>query len=291
MRSPFVRALAPSVALLAAVLLGGAARADEAVGNDEVTLKNGGSIRGTVVASEPGTRVTILELGAKEPRVIPWDQVSGVERGKFAPAPPAPAAPPAPGAPQQPALTPGTPGVVHLHVASPEPVQIYKHRESYGVTSGGNTFVIDTPRLVCAAPCDVLVDGRRGREFDVEGDGVVPSDWFRLDGLTGDQQLDVSPGSAGVHTGGMLLLGVGAAAVGVGALGAVAGAIGTSPKSNGKGFVRNDGLETAGFVVAGTGVVAIASGIVMMVTSGTSIRLHPPGAGAEVKPRYWLGEF
>src|SRR5688572_26530848 len=49
---------------------------------DEVVLKNGGMVRGTVLAIEPGTSVTIAVPGVEEPRVIPWDEVDEVERGK-----------------------------------------------------------------------------------------------------------------------------------------------------------------------------------------------------------------
>jgi hypothetical protein len=286
MRSPFLRSILPSAALACVLVCVVAARADDSVGNDEVALKDGGSIRGTVVSSEPGRSVTILVLGEKEPRVIPWDQVSGVERGRFAP-PPVAVAPS--GGP--PPLVPGTPGVVRLHVQSPVPVAIYKHRDSYGQTSRGTTLVLDTPRPVCASPCDALLDGRLGREFSAAGDDAVESPRFSFAALTGDQELDVSPGSPGLRTGGYLLLAVGGLGVGAGTLLAVAGAIGTSPKAHGAGFVRNDGLETGGFVILGTGLVAMVGAFVAIAESGTTIRLRPVGATAEVKPRYWAGEF
>jgi hypothetical protein len=277
----------PSGALASVVLCVGAARADDSIGNDEVTLKNGGSVRGTVVSSEPGQSVTILVLAEKEPRVIPWDQVNGVERGKFA-APLAAAAPS--GSPPAQALVPGTPGVVRLHVQSPVPVEIYKHRDSHGETSRGTTIVLDTPRPVCASPCDVLVDGRRGREFSAAGDHAIESPRFSLAGLTGDQELEVS-GSPGLRAGGYLLLALGGIGLGAGTLLAFAGAVGTSPNPHGSGFIRNDGLETGGFVMLGTGAVAMVGAIVAIAASGTTIRLRPDGATAEAKPRYWAGEF
>lgn len=287
MRSPFLRSFLPSAALASVLLCVGAARADDSVGNDDVTLKNGGSVRGTVVSSEPGQSVTILELGEKGPRVIPWDQVSGVERGRFAPLPAA-AAPS--GDPRAQALVPGTQGVVRLHVQSPVPVEIYKHRDSYGQTSRGDTIVLDTPRPVCASPCDVLVDGR-GREFSAAGADAVESPRFSLAALTGDQQLDVSPGSPGLRAGGYLLLALGGIGVGAGTILAVAGAIGTSPNPHGPGFIRNKGLETGGFVMLGTGVAATIGAIVAIAESGTTIRLRSDGATGEAKPRYWAGEF
>jgi hypothetical protein len=281
MRPIFLRALAPFALLAAVVFSASGAGAEDSIGNDEVMLKNGGSIRGTVVASEPGTSVTILELGQKEPRVVPWDLVGGVERGKFTPAPPSAGT----------ALVPGTPGVVKLHVDSPVPVGIYKHRDSYGATSRGQGIVLDTPRLVCTSPCDTLLDGRLDREFTVASDLAVESDRFRLGPFTGGQDLLVSPGSPGLRTGGFALLGLGSTALGLGTLGAVAGAIGTSPNSHGTGFIQNKGLETAGFVTLGTGAVAIIGSIVAIAESGTTVQLRPSGASAARKPRYWAGEF
>jgi hypothetical protein len=251
------------------------------MGQDEVTLKDGGSVRGTVVSSEPGVGVKLLELGAKEPRVIPWDQVTAVERGKFAQQPAAVSTSPVQGAP----------GVVRLHVVSPVPVEIYKHRDSYGETSRGTTIALDTPREVCTSPCDIVVDGSRGREFSVAGSQAVESARFVLAGLTGDQQLDVSPGSPGLRTAGSLLLAGGGVAIGVGALLAFAGAVGTSPKQDGDGFNRNVGLENTGLVLLGTGGAAFVGAIVMLIESKTAVDLHPSGSSAAVKPRYWAGEF
>src|SRR5689334_7458739 len=71
-------------AIASTLLATSLAFADDSVGNDEVTLKNGGSLRGTLISSEPGLSVKLLELGGKEPRVIPWADVDHVERGRFA---------------------------------------------------------------------------------------------------------------------------------------------------------------------------------------------------------------
>lgn len=52
--------------------------------DDEVTLKDGGAVRGVVVSVEPGKGVTIVVPGQKEPRAIPWSQVADVQKGKYA---------------------------------------------------------------------------------------------------------------------------------------------------------------------------------------------------------------
>src|SRR5437016_6284057 len=61
----------------------GAAAAAGDAGADEVSLKNGGIVRGTVVELEPGDHVTVQVLGASKPRVISWVQVADVDRGKY----------------------------------------------------------------------------------------------------------------------------------------------------------------------------------------------------------------
>lgn len=104
----------PFAALAAVSLLFATSARAQDVGQDEVTLNNGGSIRGTLISSEPGTSVKILEAGQKEPRVIPWSQVSDVERGKYAPkgaVQPGPAGPGygAPVTPPRPLPPPRTP--------------------------------------------------------------------------------------------------------------------------------------------------------------------------------------
>lgn len=53
--------------------------------DDEVTLKDGGAIRGVVVSIEPGKGVKIVVPGEKDPRSIPWSQVADVQKGKYAP--------------------------------------------------------------------------------------------------------------------------------------------------------------------------------------------------------------
>jgi hypothetical protein len=171
------------VPLLASLLLlpYSAAAADSTMGQDEVTLKNGGTIRGTVVSSEPGVSVRIIELGSTEARTVPWAQVGDIERGKFAPkgpsvqpgsagpgygpaapayVPPIPVPVPAQGAPQN---------QVRLHVNSPQPATAVSHRVAYGRIGWGG-FAIDTATPVCMSPCDQVFDSGTGQMYSVERD-------------------------------------------------------------------------------------------------------------------------
>jgi hypothetical protein len=288
----------PSIAAalaVAALLVSTAALADDP-GADEVSLKNGGTIRGTVVSSEPGTSVKILEMGAKEPRTIPWSQVSDVERGKYTPraepqpgaagpgyiAPSAPLAIPAP----EPQL--GEMGVVRLHIESPEPVQIFEHAAPQIAGVGGYAVVIDNSRLVCASPCDRVIDGRLGQRFSARGDfpGVKS---FTLSGFKDDLSLDVKPGSNGMRTGGVWATTLGGIGLLTGLTTFLLGSAFSSIETSSSG----SGTKTAGVgIMVGSGVV-LAGGIVLLATSGTSFRLHPTGAAPskEARARYWLGEF
>lgn len=295
----------PIIATLTAVslLLGGSARAGD--GEDEVTLKNGGTIRGTVVSSEPGESVKIIELGAKEVRVVPWAQVSDVERGKFAPksAPqPGPAGPgygaaPPPKAIPAPEPALGAPGVVRLHVESPQPVRVVTEgATTYGAVRGYG-FAIQEIKHVCASPCDKVIDGTDGRRFSLASEEVPPPDPFTFAQMTGDVTLHVDPGSYGRRSAGswLSILGLTAAVTG-GTLWLVSGIGAENVDSDPSNDDGGGALKTVGIVSLIGGGAALAGGIVLWATSGTSVTLEqhgekPAGKAAQVKPRYWLGEF
>jgi hypothetical protein len=294
------------IAIAASLLLapGVASAADSTLGQDEVTLKNGGSIRGTVVAAEPGVDVKIIELGATAVRTLPWSEVADVQRGKYtattsttAPSPPPPPPPPtyAPGPTY--AQGPSFPGAVQmpvrLHVSSPEPATVVA-REEYariGWTS------IGVEQDVCASPCGSVFNASSGLTYRIKGD-FPTSPSFSLIGRTGDVEVAVTPGSRGLRAGGIVLIALGGAAVLVGGAVAAAGAIQSSTTTyNDDGTTSQgdgSGTETTGFVVMGGGVAAIIGGVIALVSSKTSIDVHSmesSGQPASFAPRYWAGEF
>ncbi len=294
--APF--ALAGSLLLVPA----GASAADPTMGQDEVSLKDGGSIRGTVVSSEPGVSVKIIELGETAARTIPWAQVSGVERGRYAPnaemtvplaPPPPPSAPPPP--PSEPEPRVRMP--VRLHISSPVQATVVA-REEYariGWTS------IGFEREVCASPCDQIFDGSTGHTYSLTGD-FPTSPSFSLTGRRGTVDVDLSPGSRGLRAGGIVLIALGGAAVLIGAGFATVGAMQSSTSTvsyNADGTTTrtpNSGAsaETVGFVVLGGGVAAIIGGVVALVSSKSTIDVHGRGEAKEAvapAPRYWAGEF
>lgn len=263
-------------------------------GLDEVTLKNGGAIRGTVVASEPGTSVKIIEMGQKEVRVIPWSQVSDVERGKYAPKAPAQPGPAGPGygaapppAPVEPKV--GAPGVVRLHVDSPVPAQVIEHVGTTVGGIGGYAVVMTQLRPVCTSPCDHVIDGSKGQAFALAGAFPVPRA-FTLIGYTGDVSVTLKPGSLGRRTGGVWATIIGGTALLSGAFMLPLAYILPSDTTSGP----SPGMKNAGIGLLVGGGVTLVGGIVLLATSGSKIRIDQGAPAREVgkiEPRYWMGEF
>lgn len=280
------------VGLVAAALaFAGAARADD-LGNDEVTLKNGGSVRGTVVSLEPGTSVKIIEYGEKTPRVIPWGQVADVEKGKFAPktvAQPGPAGPGygTPPPPSQPVAPPepklGSRGVVRLHVESPVPARILAHEAPTVGHVGGYVFVMDRAQGVCMSPCDKVLDGSAGQTFSVHGEFPTPEP-FTLAPHSGDMTLKLKPGSNGMRAGG-------AWAVVFGSLGVIGGAI-TLPIAYAVRSHASPALRLAGIGQLAAGLPLLGGGIALLILGKSSYSLQPSvSRTGAIQPRYWMGEF
>jgi hypothetical protein len=286
-----------------------AAAADPTMGQDEVTLKDGGTLRGTVVSSRPGVGVKIIELGQTSARMIPWAEVGDVERGKYAPAKakavhavqPGSAGPGYGGSVATPVPAPTPPAhEVRLHVESPMPTLLYSHSTAFGAVNGYG-FVIDSATPVCSSPCDKVLDPGSGQTYTAGGD-FNSSPPFTLAGREGDVELKVAPGSHGVRVLGYALIITGGVAVIAGASIALLGAALPSTNTN----YNDDGTTTTtdagngwmaptGLAITGGGVAAIVGGIVAIVESKTKIDLHPMGAASgqatATAPRYWMGEF
>jgi hypothetical protein len=284
-----------------------AAWADEP-GQDEVTLKGGGSIRGTVLVVEPGKSVEIAVAGEPQPRVVPWSDVDQVQKGKFAPPPAAPAAPPPPPPPAAPPLPPapklGDPGVVRVHLDSPvRATLVHEYDAAVPITEAwvdrfGNTVTRDAAATVtqkdklCGAPCDQVMRD----DLDLRIVGPFPSSpLFSLAGKTGDVTVQVNPGSKGLYGGGVaaIVLGITAAVAGAVVLPVNQAASTTTDLNTGaKVHVPNPGLGGAGIGLVAGGLVALGGGIAMVVLGGTKVTVTQAGAArTAARPRYWMGEL
>jgi hypothetical protein len=117
---------------------------------------------------------------------------------------------------------------------------------------------------VCEAPCDQAVERRADYRYFVEGPGVTRSGTFALD--DGAWSVVVDPGSSAQRY----------ARVPIILLGGV-GAVVDSALMVGRAF--DDGYDEdlflGGGISLGIGLAAVATGIVLMATSGTGIDLEP----------------
>lgn len=294
-------------AIVSVILLIASSVMAQDLGSDEVTLKNGGSVRGTVVSVEPGTKVVILELGQKEPRTIPWAEVADVQKGKYAPPTQGGETQPGPAGPgyEEPDRRP--PGEeapdprkgVELRIESNRPVLLLESLGSTVVQAGRYAVAIEHGRVACESPCDRKIDGSKGQAFSISGDGVINSDPFYLKDRGGPTTLVVDAGSARVRAGGVWLTTFGGIFTGIGGL-----TLGLGYGLTGDADLQNI-MKISGGVSLGVGLSMLAAGIPMIVTQSTSVEVTDTAGESALNwnadstsyrpraraPRAWAGEF
>jgi hypothetical protein len=239
-------------------------------GEDEVDLNGGGLVRGTVVLLAPGVVVAILVQGSNELLRVPWAEVKRVNRRKNLP-------PPAVNSPAHPAgPTLGAPRI-RIQALSPG-VTLYEVSSEIAVagTTGSVSAVLLRP--VCRAPCNQVVDGRRGQSFFFGGDGTSMSSTFHLAERSGDITVDVSPGSASMQRWGVLLTSLGIPSFVTGAILVPIGAMATSEDAHGiRRASPSAGLMVAGGIFAAAGVGLIVGGLHMAFQNQTTFSFHRQG--------------
>jgi hypothetical protein len=272
--------LGAAVALLGAAAPAFAAEDDagasEDLGTDEVVLKNGGTVRGTIVSYEPGQDVVIKVYGKKQPRTIGWAEVADVERGKYKPRPKDDDDDPGPAGPgygdDKPSEVPkeipvdtDEQGVVVLHINSDDPdLALFEMTGSGAFAGGYGVATFSTATFICRAPCDKVIDARDGRPFRFGGDGVTDSDSFSLSEWQGHVVVDVDVGSSTARTAGVWMTILGAPFVLSGGIGmgvALSGSIDAAPVA-------------ISSVILGTGIVVTSIGIPLMVNNDTDYELR-----------------
>jgi hypothetical protein len=275
MRTPLLVSALVVFALLPAI-----ARAEgpENPGEDEISLKNGGMLRGTVVAVEPDNRATIVVNGRQ--RTVPWTEIDKVERGKYkaeVPPTPEPAAPepaaPEPAASAEPAEPAPAPGAPHVHIEANWPnVEIVRIESGVPVTTDRGTTSGIVVHPVCKAPCGEVVDGRDGAQFYFAAPGMVSSKTFGLADKSGDITARIKGGSEGRRYGGLAMTIAGGASTLTGGIFLVAGgAMSADPTEAAKG----QRMVTVGAVTLGVGATLLVPGIVLLTTNRTSFELVP----------------
>ena len=129
--------------------------------------------------------------------------------------------------------------------------------------------------FVCGAPCDLVIDGRPGQRFTLEGE-FPTSSAFPLHEKSGDVTLKVEPGSKGLRAGGVAATIVGALGMTIGGVMLLSGSLAVDPNGGNGG---TDPMVAEGAVTAGVGTAVLIAGIIMIVNGRTGYEFSS-GAGA-----------
>jgi hypothetical protein len=251
----------------------------QAEGEDEITLKNGGSVRGTIVTVEPGESVKIIELGSQEPRVLRWDEVADVEKGKYArheeSAPPANTTARAPAQPAQRPPSrpvPAAPTGPTVHIDSPVPSTLMGSRG----TIDGRASLFEP---LCESPCDRPTGGSPSTEYYISGDfGKTPT--FTLRDYGGTPTVVVTPVRRGQRAAGIALT----------VIGSVMTVVGTSLLLDQLAEHHSgDEVLFSGVIFTPAGVLTAVTGAILWGTSGTHVKVTAPGYETAVRLRPWAG--
>ncbi|AKT37901.1 uncharacterized protein CMC5_020440 [Chondromyces crocatus] len=132
-------------------------------------------------------------------------------------------------------------------------------------------------RTACEAPCNRVVEGKKGQSFFVGAPGMIPSRGFGLEDYQDDVTVRVDGGSMAARQIGYLASALGGVAMAGGGIMLAYGYGGSDSRlSNGRIVEgRNEALTTGGFITLGAGAAVLATGIVLAVTNSTSIEIVP----------------
>jgi len=231
-------------------------------GADEVSLKNGGMLRGTVVAVEPGNSVTIVVYGTGEKRTISWDEVEDITQGKYGSDEKKPAD-------SEQNVSPDGEDL-RLHVEADDPaVKLYRHLGSShiaAVGSSGGSMVgsVEHYEQICQAPCDMAITEPNG-EYFYAGDGILPSETFNFQGRQGDTGMSVLAGPSAPRVAGKILTFYFGIPLTIG--GTTAMVLGFTLPNDGATGMDTDPWKIAGGVMLGVGATALVTGLVLWATS------------------------
>jgi hypothetical protein len=122
-----------------------------------------------------------------------------------------------------------------------------------------------TPRLVCMAPCDQLVDGSVLDELFLGGEGIARSSAFHLPARAAQVEIKAAPQSPVSLTLSAVFLPVGSAGV-VGGLVGLGAILNGSPR----------GTAITGEVLFGVGGALLVTGTVLLITGRTTYSVDQP---------------
>ena len=165
-------------------------------------------------------------------------------------------------------------GIVRLHVVSPAPVRLRAHTGRIVETHYGNVAITQYEALqpICDSPCDLVIDGRFGREFSltVTNDAFPDPPPFMLWKYQGPLTVRVIPGNTARLVAGRVMTFVG----GIGAIIGL-GTLLVAASSSGP----NDGKLILAGAVLGPSAGLLVAGIPLWASSTTTLRFEPRGVG------------
>lgn len=241
--------------------------AAQSAGSDAVILKDGTTIRGTLIEVITNQRVRIQVEGGKIATII-WDVIERVEEApRVAPPPvtPPPVTPPV--APPPPQAGPTT----VIHIDSPVPVLLERE------------WAEGAWQPVCESPCDAPLPV--GSLYRIGGPGTRRSKPFVVSPQNGRVSLDVDRASTGGFALGITLVTVGPVVFLVGVVVTLLGwaesrsvtycSAPPCPQDN-----NGSGMMAAGFITMGVGAVGTVIGAVLL---GGNLRTKVGQFGAPVQ--------
>ncbi len=264
-------------AALHVLTVAGPAMAQQPAPSDNVVLKDGGSIKGTLIEVLPGDHATV-QLPSGQTATVRWDVIHHIERGGVTVQ--TQQAPQANTVVVQAPAAPAALGKATVHMEGDQEIVLERQYGGQWVT-------------VCNAPCDLALD--LDSNYRVSGGGIRRSGIFRLAGKPGDHIIvTIDPASKGGFTGGIVLISLGAPAFVIGGLTLlVVAAIDSSQSSCTTSGTYNNCSTNAdtgtakivGWSMLGGGAAGIVIGIVLVSSNGHTSTVQ----GVDGRKAAWVG--
>lgn len=243
------------------------AEASDGADVEQLELRNGGKIQGTIVELLPGDSLTIVSVATGESKTFVWADIARyTQRGAWVSVDAVADAPAA--ASEEARARPEVRGPrLHIETSRPARVQLYEITSEM-VAAGGNVVVHGiTYRPVCTSPCDEVIDTSSGHAYFFGGDKLSASRRFTLP-TYGTVTASVKPGSRGLRVGGLILAGLGPSVLAGGVAWWIFEDISDGPPRLG-----------GPIALVVTGGAMLAGGIAMMIVGRTRYKIREGGLG------------
>jgi hypothetical protein len=232
-------------------------------GQDVITIKGGGILRGTIIDALPGAPARI-QLATGEIATVAAADILRIEHAgaTIGPAKPAPPASPPPSSPQP------SGHMVWVHLDASGDARLEQD------SGEGGRWV-----SVCTAPCDQALPV--SSDYRIGGGQMKASAAFKLSGRQGDRvTITASGGSTAWFVVGVVMTAISSPLT---LTGLSIGLVGTLvANSNAQGTQGAAGVATVGWVLFGVGAAGLLGGVLLVVNnSKTTVDLSSPGSNAD----------